>query len=97
MLKYHGITTLSRNYAEKHKVTLEEARETIKNVMNIIEEGVCDPNYDGVQIVNSFTFRRVNRKAKVGRDLNLKTVVQIPPRVGVKLDLGKELFAKLNN
>ena len=89
MLKYHGLTTLSRMYAEEHQVTLDDARETIKNVMNIIEKGVCDPNYDGVQIVNILTLKRVQRKAKVGRNLNLNTTIKIPPRVGIKADLGK--------
>lgn len=96
MTKFHGIKTLSEMYANKYGTTLKVAEMRIKEMKEILEEGISDPNYEGIQLVDSLTFKRVIRKGKVGRNPRTKIECVIPDRVGVKTELGRGFSEKLS-
>ena len=93
--KFHGIKTLSEKYAEKHGTTLKCAEERVKEMVELLEDGIADPNYDGIQFINSLTFRKVVRKAKVGRNPRNGVEVPIPQRLGIKTEIGKNFATRL--
>lgn len=95
--KYHGITSLSRMYAEKHGTTLKEGEKRVKEMVELLEEGLIDPNFDGIQFIDSFTLKRVVRKAKIGRNPLTKIEVPIPDRIGIKASIGNKLYKRLEN
>ena len=95
MKKYHGLKTLARHYALKHGVSIKKAEEIIKSVVDVIEYGLYDDYYDGVQFINSFTLKRVLRKSRLGRNPLTNEEVIVPPRVGIKTELGKDLSLRL--
>lgn len=94
--KYHGITSLTNSYRKKYKVTEEVARETIKNVLTVLEEAILDPNLDGVQIVDFLTIQKVHKKAKVGRNPRTKEEIIIEARNDLKVKTSQRIKNELN-
>lgn len=93
--KFHGIKTLAEIYSKKHNTTLKLAEERVREFVDLLEEGLLDENYEGVQFINSLTLRKVQRKAKIGRNPKTKEEVVIPPRLGIKAEIGKNFAQKL--
>lgn len=93
--KYHGIKTLAELYAKKHKTTLKVADERVKEMIDLLEAGLCDNNYDGIQFIDSITLKKVTRKSKIGRNPMTKEEVIIPDRIGIKTCLSKTLLEKI--
>lgn len=94
MPKYHGVQSLAKMYAKKHGTTVKEAEERVKEMRDLIEEGLLDKNYDGIQFIDSITLRRKIRQPKIGRNPRTKIEVVIPARVGIKAEIGKNLMTK---
>lgn len=95
MNKYHGIKSLAEKYAEKHGVTQKCAEERVREMIDLLAEGLADPEYNGVQFIDVLTMKKVIRKAKVGRNPITKIEVPIPERVGIKVEIGKSFASKL--
>lgn len=89
--KYHGIKSLSEIYAKKHNTTSKVAEERVKEMVSLLEEGITDPNYKGIQFIDSITFKRVIRKSRIGRNPLTKVEVIIPDRVGIKTEISAKL------
>lgn len=93
--KYHGIKSLAELYAKKHGTTLKVAEERVKEMKDLLVEGIVDDNYDGIQFIDSLTLKRVIRKSKIGRNPKTKEEFYIPERIGIKAEIGKNLAQKL--
>lgn len=89
--KYHGIKSLSELYAKKHETTLKVAEQRVKEMILLLEEGLVDEDYNGIQFIDSFTLKKVVRKSKIGRNPMTRVEVVIPDRIGVKTELSKSL------
>lgn len=89
--KYHGIKSLSEIYAKKHNTTLKVAEERVKEMVGLLEDGLTDNNYRGIQFIDSITFKRVVRKSKIGRNPRTKVEVIIPDRIGIKTEISAKL------
>lgn len=88
-LKYHGIKSLAEIYAKDHNTTIKLAEERVKEMVELIEKGLADPNYDGIQFIDSITLRKVIRQPKKGRNPRTLEEVFIPKRMGIKTEIGK--------
>lgn len=95
MAKYHGKTSLAELYAKQYGTTQKVAEERLKEMVNIIELGLTDNNYDGIQFIDSITLKKVVRKAKLGRNPRTNVEVIIPEHIGVKAIVGGKLASKL--
>ena len=93
--RFHGIKSLAEIYAKKHQTTQKLAEERVREMVELIEEGIADPNYNGIQFVDSITLRRVVRKEKLGRNLKTKEEILIPSRIGIKAEIGKNFSNRL--
>lgn len=93
--KYHGIKSLAKIYAEQHNISISQAESLVKSFVHLLEDGIQDKEYEGVQFIDSFTFQRVIKQAKLGRNPKTKEVYHIPQRAGIKLVLGKHLAEKI--
>lgn len=93
--KYHGIKSLAELYAKKYGTTLKVAEERVKEMKDLLVEGIVDDNYDGIQFIDSLTLKRVIRKSKIGRNPKTKEEFYIPERIGIKAEIGKNLAQKL--
>lgn len=93
--KYHGIKSLAELYAKKHGTTLKVAEERVKELKDLLVEGIVDDNYDGIQFIDSLTLKRVLRKGKIGRNPKTKEEYYIPDRIGIKAEIGKNLAQQL--
>lgn len=96
MIQFHGLNSLAVKYANINNVSVNEAKESIKKVLDVIEEGLLDPTLHGVQFIDYFTIKRVVRKAKLGRDLRTYEPIAIPERIDLKAECSKKLKEKLN-
>lgn len=96
-IKYHGVQSLAVMYSKAYSVSKKVAEEQIRQVVAILEEGICDTQFNGIQFINSITLKRVTRKAKIGRNPKSREEVSIPERQGVKVVLGKKFNNRLNN
>ena len=97
MKKYVGVNTLSKAYAKKHEVTVKEAETVVRNFIELFQESLLDPNFDGVQFIDFLTLQRVHRKSKMGRNVHTNTPTVIPEAVKLKVTLGKTFDNKLNS
>lgn len=88
---YHGVKSLSDMYAKKHNTTLKVAEERVKEMKDLLEEGLLDPNYDGIRFVDFITLKKVTRKSKIGRNPRTKVEVVIPARPGVKTEISERI------
>lgn len=95
-VKYHGIKSLAELYAKKHGTTIKLAEDRVKEMVDLLEEGLIDPNYSGIQFIDSLTFKRVVRKSKIGRNPRTKDEVIIPDRIGIKTEIGKGFASKID-
>lgn len=96
-LKYSGITHIADSLAKKCDITKKEAENRVKDILSILEEELLDPEKDGVQFVDFLTLKKVERKAKLGRNpKNPNEVVSIPAQTSFKAELGKAFKKKLN-
>lgn len=95
--KYHGIKSLAEIYAKKHETTQRLAEQRVREMIDLLEEGLVDKNYDGIQFIDSITLKKVTRKSKIGRNPITKVEVIIPDRIGIKTDLSKNLLERLQN
>lgn len=96
MKKYVGVNTLSKAYAKKYGVTIKESEMIVRNFIGLFQESLLDPEYDGVQFIDFLTLQRVQRKAKMGRNVHTNTPTIIPEAVKLKVTLGKTFDNKLN-
>lgn len=96
MKKYDGISSLAYSYAGYKNITLKEAEERVKDVLEIMEQALLDPSSDGIQILNFITLQKVTRKAKVGRNPLTKIEYNIPEKTSIKTILGKRFDKDLN-
>ena len=55
MKKYVGVNTLSKAYAKKYGVTVKEADTIVRNFIELFQESLLDPNFDGVQFIDFLT------------------------------------------
>lgn len=97
MKAYHGINSLAQIYAKKYNVSINDAKVLMRNFYSVLEEGLTDPETDGIQLVNLITLDKVVRKQRKGKNFIAKEVVLIPERVCYKATCGKNLIEKLNN
>ena len=97
MKKYVGVNTLSKQYAKKYGVTVKEADVIVRNFITLFQESLLDPEYDGVQFIDFLTLQRVQREAKVGRNVHTNTPMIIPEAVKLKVTLGKTFDNLLNS
>ena len=95
--KYHGIKSLAEIYAKKHGTTQKLAEERVREMIDLLEEGLMDKNFNGIQFIDSITLKKVTRKSKIGRNPITKVEVVIPDRIGIKTDISKNLLARLEN
>ena len=93
--RFHGIKSLAEIYAKKHQTTHKQAEERVREMVDLLEEGIADPNYNGIQFVDSITLRRVVRRAKLGRNPKTKEEILIPSRIGIKAEIGKNFSNRL--
>lgn len=96
-MKYHGINSLAEIYAKKHNIAINDAKVLMRNFYSVLEEGLKDPESDGVQFVNLITLEKVVRKQRMGKNFIAKEVVVIPERLTYKAICGKGLIEHLNN
>lgn len=95
MNRYHGIKSLAEIYAKKYGTTQKLAEERVREMIEILSDGLKDTEYDGIQFIDVLTLKKVNRKARIGRNPLTKVEVVIPPRVGIKVELGKSFMNEL--
>lgn len=95
MAKYHGRTSLAELYAEQYGTSIKVAEERMKEMVNIIELGLTDNKYDGIQFIDSITLKRVVRRARLGRNPRTNVEVFIPEHIGIKAIIGGKLASKL--
>ena len=92
MKKYVGVNTFSKAYAKKYGVTIKESEMIVRNFIGLFQESLLD----GVQFIDFLTLQRVQRKAKMGRNVHTNTPTIIPEAVKLKVTLGKSFDNKLN-
>ncbi|MFI3211502.1 MAG: HU family DNA-binding protein [Peptostreptococcaceae bacterium] len=97
MVKFHGVNSLAKLYASEYNTTTVLAEERIREFKHILALGLLDEDYQGVQLMDTITLKKVVRKGKVGRNPKTKEETLIPARIGIKAELGKKLFTDLGN
>jgi nucleoid DNA-binding protein len=94
--KYAGLNVLARKYVELNGGSLEEAKDKVKDSVQILLSTIIDPKYSGVSFIGDFTIEKVKRAPRKGRNLQDDTPVDIPAKMDLKISVGKNLAKVLN-
>lgn len=86
---------LIASIAEKHKITKVVAAEIVETIIDSLIDSIVNA---GVAHFRPFgTFKRVIRKARIGRNPKTGEHVNIPAKHSVKFQASKELKTRLVN
>ncbi len=97
MKNYSGIHAMIDAYAKANKCTKKEAEVSVRNTIAVLKQVLLDSD-DGIQLIDFITLRKIERKARVGRNpLNPEVQYTIPAFIGIKAELGKAFEEELNS
>ena len=89
-----GITELSKSYAQKHGISIAEAKRTIKSVLDEVLDAVYD--FGGVQIIDKFALGVKTIDAHGGTDPRTQEPIEIPKSVNLTAKAGKKFKEALS-
>lgn len=75
---------------EKYKLSLKDAKSAVKDIFSLIVDGLTKGAR--VELRNFGVFEIVQRKKKIGRNIKMKTPVNIPSRRVVKFWPGRLMY-----
>lgn len=97
MVSYSGIKKCSERLAEKSGISKLEASRRFRDALDVMRDELLHEECDGLQFLDFLTLKKVDRKARVGRDpKDTNRVFDIPPSIGIKCELGGDFFSELN-
>lgn len=89
-----GVKDCARTYVNKFGGTLVNAEEQIKKVVSVISNELVEN--EGVRFMGNFSIKKVTRKERMGRNPSTGEEFIIPQKNALKIVVGKELDAKIN-
>lgn len=93
---YVGKTLLVEKYAKQMGIKVSEAEKLINGFLDLQQEILLDPQYDGIQIIGFYTIKKKDIKERLCNHPKTKEVIHVPASKSLKLEIGKTFKEELN-